>query len=234
MKSNVYHLYTCVSIAVPKENEEVIKNESVLNALANRGTDATYAYDTGVKQVVDISTITVGNGRRGNYIGFVYYYPEKAIYNIPNHGSFVALRPCWYESNVLRDNHPVANGGTYTTVPINLRKGYVSPNDIGAVAAVVLRQDVAEHQDVVYNLAGDVSIPLQIAESLSRVIGKEVPYHQISATNFYSTLVNTALIPHLLAMDLTDHAGIETCLSTTLSIEVLLGRKPETVEQYLA
>ncbi|GAN10025.1 nucleoside-diphosphate sugar epimerase [Mucor ambiguus] len=197
-------------------------------------TIATYAYEAGVKQVVDISTSAVNLGWRASTIGGVHYYAEKAIFDIPNRSHFVTLRPAWFASNIIRDQRPIANKAFLTTAPIDFQKGYISPNDIGAVAATILREDVAKHADAVYNLTGELVTSGQLVESLSRVTGTQVKYQQISATESYNNLIATGWIPHLLALDLTDHAGLESNLSITPIIEILLGRKPETVEEYLA
>lgn len=197
-------------------------------------TIATYAYEAGVKQIVDLSTSAVNLGWRASTIGSVHYYAEKAIFDIPNRGHFVALRPNWFASNIIRDQRPLTTKAFISTEPIDFQKGYISPNDIGAVAATILREDVAKHGDAVYNLTGDVVTSGQVAESLSRVTGTEVKYQQISATEQYNKLIATGWIPHLLALDLSDHAGLESNVSITPIIEILLGRKPETVEEYLA
>lgn len=200
--------------------------------VTSKRTIATYAYDAGVKQVVDISSSNVNLGWRTSAIGDIHYSGEKAIFDIPNRGYFVALRPGRFMSNMLRDR-PIANNGIYTTAPIDFRQGYISTNDIGAVAAVILREDVEKHADATYNLIGDIVTPHQHAEIIARLIGKEVPYHQISATEMYNNLMSTGWFTHPIALDLADHDGIEYSSKITPSIELLLGRKPETVEEYL-
>lgn len=195
-------------------------------------TIATYAYDAGVKQVVDISSSTVNLGWKTSAIGSMHYSGEKAVFDIPNRGYFVALRPARFMSNMLRDR-PISNNGIYTTAPIDFRQGYISPNDIGAVAAVVLREDVDKHADATYNLTGDIITPRQQVDITARLIGKEVPYHQISATEMYNNIMSTGWLTHPYALDLADHDGIENNLKITPSIELLLGRKPQTAEEYL-
>lgn len=220
--------------------KEGIKGHTRLLLLVNdfasfvttKKTIATYAYDAGVKQVVDISSSSVNLGWRTSAIGAIHYSGEKAIFDIPNRGYFVALRPARFMSNMLRDR-PIANNGIYATAPIDFRQGYISTNDIGAVAAVVLREDVEKHADATYNLTGDIVTPHQQVEIIARLIGKEVPYHQISATEMYNNLMSTGWLTHPFALDLADHDGIENNLKITPSIELLLGRKPETVEKYL-
>ncbi|KAL9541964.1 hypothetical protein MBANPS3_008846 [Mucor bainieri] len=197
-------------------------------------TIASYAYAAGVKQVVDISTSAANLGWRASTIGGVHYFAEKAIFDLPNRGHFVALRPSWFASNIIRDQRPLATKAFTTTAPLDFKKGYISPNDIGAVAATILREDVAKHGDAVYNLTGEIVTSGQLADILSRVTGTDVRYHQITATELYNNLISTGWIPHLLALDLTDHAGLENNHSVTPIIEILLGRKPQTVEEYLA
>lgn len=197
-------------------------------------TIATYAYASGAKQVIDISTSAVNLGWRASTIGSVHYYAEKAIFDIPNGGSFVTLRPGWFASNIIHDQRPIASQAFLTTALIDFQKGYISPNDIGAVAATILREDVAKHADAVYTLTGEVVTSGQVVKSLSRVTGTQVAYQQITATESYNNLIATGWIPHLLALDLTEHASLESSPFVTPIIKILLGRKPETVEEYLA
>ncbi|KAL9542509.1 hypothetical protein MBANPS3_008581 [Mucor bainieri] len=203
------------------------------DAINLKKTIATYAYEAGVKQIVGLSASAVSLGWRTSTIGSIHYYAEKAIFDIPNRGHFVALRPSWFTSNIVRDHRPIANKTLFATAPLDFQKGYISPNDIGAVAATILREDAAKHADAVYNLTGEVITSGQLVEALSRVTGTQVKYQQITATESYNNLIATGYIPHLLALDLTDDANLENNPSVTPIIEILLGRKPETVEEYL-
>ncbi|KAK4514748.1 Vacuolar inheritance and morphology protein [Mucor velutinosus] len=195
-------------------------------------TIATYAYEAGVKQIVDISSLVVNLGWRSTSIGSIHYYAEKAIYDIPNRGHFVALRPGRFTSNHLGMMRPLADKGLFDNGAPDSPQGWISTNDIGAVAAVVLREDVNKHMDAVYSLIGDVVTSNERAAILTRITGQNIKYTQISPVHKYHKIMESGHIPHVFALDLvTDLDGHDD--KTTPIIEILLGRKSETVEEYL-
>ncbi|KAI8644217.1 hypothetical protein BD408DRAFT_413495 [Parasitella parasitica] len=204
------------------------------NGFANiKKTIATYAYEAGVQQVVDISSFTVNMGWRSSFIGTQHYYGEKAIFDIPNRGYLVALRPGRFMSNHLHMVRPIADNGLYDNADPESRQGFISTNDIGAVAAVVLREDVRKHGDAVYKLTGDIVTSVERAAILSQVTGKNIKYIQVSSVQKYNKMMESGKFPHILAMDLCDNLeGVEDD-KVTPSIEILLGRKPETLAEYL-
>lgn len=197
-------------------------------------TVATYAYEAGVKQVVDISSFSVNMGWRSSVIGSHHYHGERAVYDIPNRGYFVALRPGRFMSNLLGMVRPIADKGLYDTCAPDCPQGWISPNDIGAVAAVVLREDVKKHSDAVYNLTGDVVTSAERAAIFSRVTGHDIKYTQVPAVQKYNKIMELGHFPHLFAIDLVDNLECNNDDKVNPSIEVLLGRKPETLEEYLS
>lgn len=195
-------------------------------------TIATYAYEAGVKQIVDISSLVVNLGWRTTSIGSVHYYAEKAIYEIPNRGHFVTLRPGRFMSNHLGMMSPLADKGLFDNGAPDAPQGWISTNDIGAVAALVLREDVNKHLDAVYSLIGDVVASRERAAMLTRITGQDIKYTQVSPVQKYHKLMASGHFPHVFALDLvTDLDGHDD--KPTPIIEILLGRKPETVEEYL-
>ncbi|KAI8967061.1 hypothetical protein BDF20DRAFT_830116 [Mycotypha africana] len=196
-------------------------------------TIAKYAYEAGVKQIVDISSFTVNMGWRQGMIGSNHYYGEKLIYDIPHRGYFVALRPGRFMSNLFNMIRPLTEGAYYSISPPDAPEGWVSPNDIGAVAAVILREDIHKHGDGVYMLTSDVMTANQVAETLSSLCGRDIPYKQITPVELYKKITSHGA-PHLLAMDLVDGLATESLANVNACIEILTGRKPETLKEYLS
>ncbi|KAG2206218.1 hypothetical protein INT46_006386 [Mucor plumbeus] len=196
-------------------------------------TIATYAYEAGVQQVVDLSSFTVNIGWRTSAIGSEHYHGEKAIFDIPNRANMVALRPGRFMSNHFNMTSPIANNAIFDTVEPDLPQGFISTNDIGAVAAVILREDIKKHGDAVYNLTGDVVTSAERAAIISRIVGKDIKYIKVTPVQKYKQIIATGLFNHVLALDLCDN--LENCddAKITASIEILLDRKPETLEEYL-
>ncbi|CAO0797420.1 unnamed protein product [Mucor circinelloides] len=196
-------------------------------------TIATYAYEAGVKQIVDISSFVVNLGWRSTSIGSIHYYAEKAIYDIPNRGHFVTLRPGRFMSNHLGMMRPLTDKGLFDNGAPDSPQGWISTNDIGAVAAVVLREDVNKHMDAVYSLISDVVTSNERAAMLTRITGQDIKYTQISPVEKYHKIMESGHFPHVFALDLVTDLDGHGDDKPSPVIEILLGRKPETVEEYL-
>lgn len=196
-------------------------------------TIATYAYEAGVQQVVDLSSFTVNIGWRTSSIGSEHYYGERAIFDIPNRANMVTLRPGRFMSNHLHMTNPVATNCIFDTADPDQPQGFISTNDIGAVAAVILREDVKKHGEAVYNLTGDVVTSAERAAIFSRVIGKEIKYTKIAPAQKYKQIMASGVFNHVIAIDFCDNLDGCDDAKVTPSIEILLNRKPETLEEYL-
>lgn len=200
----------------------------------NKETIARYAYEAGVKQVVDISSFTVNMGWRSSTIGSHHYFAEKAMFDIPNRGYFVALRPGRFMSNHFNMFAPRKDGAIYDTVDADKKIGWISTEDIGAVAAVVLREDIHKHGDAVYNLTSDVLTLKERAAVFSRILGQEVKYTHVTPIELYNRMVEVAHFPHLMAIDLVDNLAHNELDFVNPVIEILLGRKPQSFEEYMS
>jgi len=195
---------------------------------------AKIAYNAGVKQIVDISSFTSGRGWRTSNIATIHYEAERAIYDIPNRGRFVALRPGRFMSNChMLFDKPTPDGKLFDTAAPNHPQSWISANDISAVATLVLSEDLLRHGDTVYELYGYICTPTERAEILSRVSGRKITYHQTSSVEKYNQLMKSGRVPHFLAYDLSSGGIDNEVPHISHGIEILLGRPPQTLEEYL-
>ncbi|KAI8091191.1 uncharacterized protein B0P05DRAFT_577293 [Gilbertella persicaria] len=195
-------------------------------------TIAEYGYAAGVKQILDISSLSVNGGWRTSFIGTNHYYAEKAMFEIPNRGALVTLRPGRFMSNLFHMARIATDGAVFDDVAPEATQDWISTNDIGAVAAVILQDDIQKHGDNVYTLIGDVVKPKEIAAICSRLLGRDIPYKQVTAVQKFHQLVKNH-VPFGVAMDLVDNVKEEESGRINAVIEIILGRKPETLEEYL-
>lgn len=196
-------------------------------------TIATYAYEAGVKQIVDLSSLSAGFAARTNSIGEKHLDAERAVASIPNRGAYVTLRPGRFMSNMTTFDRILPNNTIVGTEHPDEPLVWISPNDIGAVAAAVLTDDIAKHGDAVYELLGARSTPSERVQALSRVLGKEVKYQQVTATEKYNQLIKSHL-PHLLAYDLSVVPVLKVPEGNlTTNFPILIGREAETLEEYI-
>lgn len=194
---------------------------------------AQLAYDAGIQQIVDVSSFGVNIGWRTSAIGVVHYLAEQAIFELKNRKFFVALRAGRFMSNHLTMAAPKRDGALFDTYQPDEQQGWISTEDIGAVAAVVLREPVEKHGNAVYNLTGEVLTSKERAAVISRVVGKEIPYVTVPVLAKYDKLMESGHVPHVLAVDLCDNMQLVPNDIVNPAIEILLRRKPQTLEEYL-
>ncbi|KAI8086788.1 uncharacterized protein BX664DRAFT_299681 [Halteromyces radiatus] len=194
---------------------------------------ATAAYEAGVSQVVDISSYAAGDRWRYNFAAEDHWASEKTLMEIPNRSSLVCLRPGRLASNIVDfDIHAIKHLNMYPgSAEPDETMGWISPNDVGTVAGRMLMDDVAKHGDAVYEMIGEVLTPRKTAAVISTVVGREIPYVHMDPIARYTMLTDKAGLPHRIAYALTDLN--ENGIQVTRALPILLGRKPETLEEYL-
>ncbi|KAG0168072.1 hypothetical protein DFQ28_008725 [Apophysomyces sp. BC1034] len=192
---------------------------------------AKLAYQAGAKQIVDISSQTVSLGWRSTYIGATHAAAEQAILNLAG-GNYVALRPAKFMTNHLwQEFHLIKYENRFEGMAApDEKQGYISTNDIAALAAKVLQDPVEKHGDAVYEMLSCAITPEERAAAFSKVLGRTITYRQRTAEEQYRAMIDLGL-PHLLAYSLTSLGKGTATLNEGLPI--LLGRQPETFEEWL-
>ncbi|KAF7727645.1 hypothetical protein EC973_007303 [Apophysomyces ossiformis] len=198
------------------------------NVVKHKSAIAKLAYEAGVKQIVDVSTCLAGPGWRPTYIGEAHGLAEKSIKEIPGRGAFVALRPGTFMSNLIHFE-PRPENVIRDVRESNEPQSWVSPNDIAALAAIVLREDIEKHGDAVYELIGQIVTPAERAAILTRILGRPITYEKIPVVAKYNVLLQVGYA-HLPSYDL---AALPETNQVTVGLPILLGREPETLEAYL-
>ncbi|KAI8378429.1 hypothetical protein BD560DRAFT_348688 [Blakeslea trispora] len=191
---------------------------------------AKHAYEAGVKQIVYISSNNVEYGFRSEYIANVHYEAEESIRAIPNRGYFVALRPGYFMSNVMTYTRPDPNGVLSLVYDGDETRGFISPRDIGEMAATVASEDPDKHEDSSYSLLGEVSTFNKLVQTLTEVTGKQFTYKQITPIEMYNQFIR--FVPHTLALTFAEGFRLSGNPTVSIVIEILLGRKPQTLKEY--
>jgi uncharacterized protein YbjT (DUF2867 family) len=196
-------------------------------------TFAKLAYEAGVKQIVDISSISVSGPYRENYIAAAHYFSEDGIYKIPNRGNYVALRPTSFFSNhFFGDNKTVQYKGIITGHQgADEKMSWVSTNDIAYLAVNIMTEPVEKHLDMVYNLTSVSMSGNERAATISRAVGKEIKYVQVPFEQQYHTMVEYAHMPHHLVFGLL--AGNNDTCTVNDGLPLLLNRPTETLEEWI-
>ncbi|KAI8579090.1 hypothetical protein K450DRAFT_243821 [Umbelopsis ramanniana AG] len=194
---------------------------------------AQIAYAAGAKQVVDISSGSVSSPWRQHQIATSHYCSEEAIFNLPNRGSYVALRPTQFFSNHFFGDHQTIKfkSAIFGSAKPDSTVPWISPTDIAELAANVLTEPIEKHGDMVYSMTSEVLSGNDRAQILSRVLGKDVKYLQISAEEQYKAYVERAHFPHSVAYGFVDAGESNFQISPALSI--VLHRPPQSLEAWL-
>ncbi|KAI8332004.1 hypothetical protein BD560DRAFT_415473 [Blakeslea trispora] len=196
-------------------------------------TIADYAYDAGIKQVIDLSSAAVNMSYRSSHWTTIHYYGEKAFYEHPKRtGKVVTLRPARFMNSALWMYRVKAGGVLQDAITGDYGQDWVSTNDVGLIAATILQDDINKHGESVYTLIGDVVSGEQKAIAFSEVLGQEVTYREISATERFKQLTSSGL-PFEFAVTLSDPLMYGDWQRVPPVIEILLGRKPQTFKEFI-
>ncbi|KAI9257166.1 hypothetical protein BDA99DRAFT_441526 [Phascolomyces articulosus] len=148
----------------------------------------TRAYAAGVKQIVELSARRLP--WRSYNVVHVHQQAEDALYAIKDRGYHVVLRPTNFMTNMTDYDTIKNNNEIVDSADPNEQQEWISPADIGHVAARILVEPMEKHKDVAYELIGDIKTPAQRAEIISKVTGRNISYKQLSVQEMYDFFIN--------------------------------------------
>ncbi|KAI9257190.1 hypothetical protein BDA99DRAFT_539298 [Phascolomyces articulosus] len=180
---------------------------------------AQIAYDAGVAQIVLISGTSGSMPYRTTAFNPIIL---EGVLSIKDRGDLIALCPGNFMSNQF---NPGADVDTVKNISKifdvrepDQKNPWISPNDIGEIAANILQDPIEKHEDAVYELVGDPNTPKEYVEILIR---------------YYDILTKQAGLPHKMAFTLLYYAKCLVIDNASPGLSVLLGRQPETLEQWV-
>ena len=144
------------------------------------------------------------------------------------------LRPHLYLQNLLRAAEAVREHGRLTAPLGALELPLVDTGDVGAAAAVALASP-SDHAGKTYLLTGPAAKSYTaVAAALTRLTGRSVAYHAITAEDSLATLL-AAGVPEWRAQDLASIASAYTPVDNvvTPTLPALLGRPARSLESFL-
>lgn len=127
---------------------------------------------------------------------------EKAILDIPNRGgTYVCLRPTCFMSDHLRQEIATIKSSNkiFGAYPEDMIEEWISPDDVGALAAIIFQEPIEKHGDAVYEMTGDWLTPVERAAILSKHLGRDIKFQRIPASAMYDVLTTQAQICHTLS-----------------------------------
>ncbi|CAO3593007.1 unnamed protein product [Absidia cylindrospora] len=229
-----YDSHTELKAAIPGHTRLFLVVSDIEHMPTIKGTIATLAYASGIRQIVDISSLSVNDPWRSRHIGYKARLAEEAILAASEQvkgTSVVTLRPTRFMSNAIIFDRPV-NGSFTDNTTHDTPQTWISTNDIGVLAANILSDDIEKHGNEVYTMVGQVFTPAQRADVFTRVLGRPISYKQVSAQERFDRL--NSHITHFSFPALYDLVTFtETNPTVSIGLPILLGREPETFEEYL-
>lgn len=144
------------------------------------------------------------------------------------------LKPHLYMQNLLRAADAARHEGRLAAPMGRARFPLVDTRDVGAAAAVVLRNP-AGHAGKAYALTGPVAQSYdEVAAAFATVAGHAVAYEPVAPEDFEARLL-AAGVPDWRAFDLAHIASAYSAAENAVSpdLPMLLGRKPRSLSEFL-
>ncbi|CAO3588833.1 unnamed protein product [Absidia cylindrospora] len=197
---------------------------------------ATIAFESRVQQIVDLSSQYVSTGWRTNPVGDMQRLGEEALLHLARsypRRYVVTLRPSGFFTNHLWLDLPsIQQNIIQAAIDPDERMPLISVRDVAAVASCVLTEPMEKHALAVYELTSVMLSGKERAHLLSRVLQRPITFKQIPVVDQYRSLIDHAHLPHLIAYGLASdtHGGKGY---VTSGLPILLGRDPESLEEWL-
>ena len=148
--------------------------------------------------------------------------------------AWTLLKPHLYMQNLLRAAKAVRREGRLAAPMGPNRFPLVDTRDVGAAAAIVLR-DPAAHAGKQYALTGPVAVSYEeVAKALTAITDHAVTYEAVAPAEFEVRLRTTGM-PEWRAHDLAHIASAYGAGDNVVSshLAMLLGRQPRSLSEFL-
>ena len=197
-----------------------------------KGSLAKIASSAGVKQIVDISSLTIDECPY-TFIGQAHLRSEEAIRDAQKEdSSYVSIRPWRFMSNHVWQQPSIkTQGELVSATPADTIQAWISTGDIGSLAAIVLTEPIEKHDGAIYPMVGEMLSSQDRARIFSKVFNRTINYKQCTVQEQYDFFNRTINMPHKIAYDFAQEFEPDRNYSPGLSL--VLGREPETLEQWL-
>ncbi|MEO3889990.1 SDR family oxidoreductase [Nonomuraea sp. B5E05] len=145
------------------------------------------------------------------------------------------LRPHWFMQNLLNEAGSIAATGAFSLNMASARVGMIDIRDIAECAARVLLDGPDRHHGQTYTLTGPRSLTFdEVAEALSRALGRPIAYQPVSDDAKRETLLGYG-VPRWIVDMLQEYA--QAYVSgwgdvTTDAVATITGRPPRDIADF--
>jgi uncharacterized protein YbjT (DUF2867 family) len=147
---------------------------------------------------------------------------------------FTHLRPPFFMQNILRFAPTIRASGEFVGALNQGKVAMIDVNDIAAVAATVLT--TSGHAGKAYVLTGPEALSYQdVAEKLTRILGKPVTYQNIPLEAMRERLVASGMPEWHVAVQVDFSTALSAGHASTVTdtVEAVTGTQPRTFEQFI-
>lgn len=215
----------------------LVSGNDIANRVQQQENAVNAAKEAGVKQVVYTSYQRKDETEASPIapVAKAHLHTEKLlkasglIYTILQHGLYSDMIPIFAGEQLLETNviyQPAGDGKT----AFALRK------DLAEAGANILLDETGKYDQAVFELSGPEAVSYQdVAQIISNVTGQQISYYSPSVQEFTETMRKAGVPEEYISVFAGFATGIKLGEFSHVSndLELLLGRKPVTAEQFL-
>lgn len=187
------------------------------------------AEKAGVEHIVQLSGVSAGTGDASNAITRYMMSAERDVTECG--AAWTILRPCAFASNALRWLPQLREGNVIRALFPEVRAASLDPQDLGAVAATVLRAN-SHHSEILWPTGPEPLTPAEQVEILAEATGRDLTCQGLTDDQARAQLLETTPVEYVDAFFdfYVDGAIDESIVRPT--VEQILGRAPRTFGQW--
>ncbi|WP_039801912.1 NAD(P)H-binding protein [Nocardia araoensis] len=189
------------------------------------------AAKAGVEHIVQLSGVSAGTGDTSNAVTRYMMASEQEV--TESGVAWTLLRPCAFASNALRWL-PQLRGGDVIRAPFpKVRTASLDPQDLGAVAATVLRAN-SHHGEILWPTGPEPLTPAEQVAILAEATGRDLTCQGLTDDEARTQMLETTPAEYVDAFfDFYVNGAIDESIVRPTVTEVL-GRAPRTFAQWAA
>ncbi|KAL2914011.1 hypothetical protein HK105_206464 [Polyrhizophydium stewartii] len=200
---------------------------------------AAAAAAAGVKHIVKMSALDASDNDEVGSIQYLHGVAEKAVMAAVPGVALTILRPGYFLQNLFSRASEIKFSGSLATCMGGAQMAHIDAADIAEVAAVILTSPADEYSGMSLTLTGPQARSWDdVAAAMAKEFGRPMRINHLDPAAYIRFLTGVGM-PRKMAWML---AQVETLSRrnytgnsfATGNVEFVTGRKPRTVEQFLA
>ncbi|MGW5379188.1 NAD(P)H-binding protein [Nocardia sp. NPDC003999] len=187
------------------------------------------AAKAGVEHIVQLSGVSAGTGDTSNAITRYMLASEREVTEYA--AAWTILRPCAFASNALRWLPQLREGDVIRAPFPDVRTAALDPQDIGAVAATVLRGN-SHHGEILWPTGPEPLTPAEQVAILAEAIGRDLICQGLGDEEARADMLRTTPVEYVDAFfDFYVNGAIDESIVRP-TVEEVVGRAPRTFGQW--